>query len=61
LIKEASLNNIQGVVISYIIPEKEDLEPPIGNEETETFHGIYILNKDKLFELYDNLRDGCVF
>jgi hypothetical protein len=39
LIKEASLANVQGVVILYIIPEKEDLKPPINDEEPEIVHG----------------------
>ncbi len=30
---EASLDKIQVVVILYIIPDQEDLEPPINNED----------------------------
>jgi hypothetical protein len=56
--EEASLDNVQGVVILYIIPEEEDLKPPINDEETETVDGKYILYNDKLFKLHDNERDG---
>ena len=31
--EEASLDIIQVVVILYIIPDQEDLEPPINNED----------------------------
>jgi hypothetical protein len=56
--EEASLDIIQVVVILYIIPDQEDLEPPIYNEDPGTVHGKYILYNDKLFQLHDNAGDG---
>ena len=56
--EEASLDNVQGVVILYIIPKQEDLKPPIHDEETETVDGKYIFYDNKLFELHYNERDG---
>jgi hypothetical protein len=41
----------------YIIPEQEDLKPPINNEETEPVDGKYIFYDNKLFELQDNEGD----
>jgi hypothetical protein len=56
--EDASLDKVQGVIILYITPEQEDLEPPINVEDPGTVHGKYIMYNDKLFELHDSVGDG---
>jgi hypothetical protein len=56
--EEASLDKVLGVVILHILPEQDDLKPPINNEDPGKVGGKYILYDDKLFELYENPGDG---
>jgi hypothetical protein len=52
---------LQALVTSFILPDTEDLQPPKG-EQSEEHDSRYILFKDKMFELVDNLGDDlCLF
>jgi hypothetical protein len=49
------------LVISFILPDKEDLQP-LQEEHSEEHDSRYILYDDKMFKLVDNLGNGlCLF
>jgi hypothetical protein len=58
---DSTQQDFQVLVISFILPDKEDLQPP-QEEHSEEHDSRYILYDDKMFELVDNLGDGlCLF
>ncbi len=58
---DSTQQDFQALVISFILSDTEDLKPPQGEQSEE--HGLrYILFKDKMFELVDNLGNSlCLF
>jgi hypothetical protein len=58
---DSTQQDLQALVISFILPDTEDLKPP-QEEQSEEDDSRYILFKDKMFKLVDNLGDGlCLF
>ncbi len=57
LIMDSTQQDFQALVISFILPDMEDLKPP-QEEQSEEHDSRYILFKDKMFKLVDNLGDG---
>ena len=52
---------IQAMVITYIQPTDEVLEPPIEKDQSDISHKYVVFN-NKLFQLVDNKADGlCLF
>jgi len=61
LVMDSTQQDFQALVISFILPDTEDLQPPQG-EQSEEHDSRYILVKDKMFKLVDNYGDGwCLF
>ncbi len=48
---------IQAMVITYIQPTDEVLEPPIKKDDSDISHK-YVVYNNKLFQLVDNKADG---
>jgi hypothetical protein len=58
---DSSQQGFQALVISFILPDTEDLQP-LQEEQSEEHDSRYILFKDKMFELVDNHGNGlCLF
>ncbi len=58
---DSTQQDFQALVVSFILPDTEDLKLPQG-EQSEEHDSRYILFKDKMFKLVDNLGDGlCLF
>jgi hypothetical protein len=58
---DSTQQDFQVLVISFILPDTEDLKPP-QEEQSEQHNTRCILFKDKIFKLVDNLGDGlCLF
>jgi hypothetical protein len=58
---DSTQHDFQALVISFILPDMEDLQPPQG-EQSEEHDSRYILFKDKMFQLVDNVGNGlCLF
>jgi hypothetical protein len=57
---DSTQQDFQVLVISFILPDTEDLQLPQG-EQSEEHDSRYILFKDKMFELVDNLGDDLCF
>ena len=58
---DSTQKDFQALVISFILPDTEDLNPP-QEEQSEQHDSRYILFKDKMFKLVDNLGNGlCLF
>ncbi len=61
LVMDSTQKDFQALVISFILPDTEDLNPP-QEEQSEQHDSRYILFKDKMFKLVDNLGNGlCLF
>jgi hypothetical protein len=64
LVMDSTQHDFQALVISFILPDTEDLQPPQG-EQYEEHDSRYILVKDKMdkmFKLVDNVGNGlCLF
>jgi hypothetical protein len=54
---DSTQQDFQVLVISFKVPDKEDLQPP-QEEHYEKQDSRYILYKNKMFELVDNDGDG---
>ncbi len=61
LVMDSTPQDFRMLVISFILPDNEDLQPP--QEEHYKEHDLrYILYDDKMFQLDDNLGNGlCLF
>jgi hypothetical protein len=58
---DSTQQDFQALVISFILPDTEDLKPPQG-EQSEEHDSRHILFKDMMFKLVDNVGDGlCLF
>jgi hypothetical protein len=58
---DSTQQDFQAFVISFILPDTEYLKPP-QEEHSEEHDSRYILFKDKMFKLVDNLGNGlCLF
>ncbi len=58
---DSTQQDFQVLVISFILPDTEDLKPPQA-EQSIQHDSKYILFKDKMFKLVDNLGNGlCLF
>jgi hypothetical protein len=61
LVMDSTQQDFQALVISFILPDTEDLKPPQG-EQSEEHDARYILYPDKMFKLVDNDGNGlCLF
>jgi hypothetical protein len=61
LVMDSTQQDFQALVISFILPDTEDLKPPQG-EQSEEHDSRYILYTDKMFKLVDNDGNGlCLF
>jgi hypothetical protein len=61
LVMDSTQQDFQALVISSILPGMEDLKAP-QEEQSEQHDSRYILFKNKMFKLVDNLGDGlCLF
>ncbi len=53
--------SIRAIVITYIQPTDEVLEPPIEKDDSD-ISKKYVVYNNKLFQLVDNKADGlCLF
>jgi hypothetical protein len=58
---DSTPQDFQALVISFILPDNEDLQPP-QEEHSEELDSRYILYDDKMIELVDVLGNGlCLF
>jgi hypothetical protein len=53
---DSTQQDFQALVISFILPDMEDLKPPQG--QSEEHDSRYILYADKMLKLVDNDGDG---
>jgi hypothetical protein len=61
LVMDSIQQDFQALVTYFILPDTEDLKSPQG-EQSEEHDSGYILLKDKMFKLVDNLGDDlCLF
>ncbi len=61
LVMDSTQQDFQALEISFILPDKEDLQPP-QEEHSEEHDSRCILYNDKMFKLVDNLGNGlCLF
>jgi hypothetical protein len=61
LVMDSTEQYFQALVISYILPNTEDRLPP-EEDQSEQHDSRYILFKDKMFKLVDNLGNNlCLF
>jgi hypothetical protein len=58
---DSTQQDFQALVISFILPNTEDLQP-LPEEQSEEHDSRYILFNDKMFQLVDSLGNGlCLF
>ncbi len=58
---DSTQQDFQALVISFILPDMEDLQPP-QEEQSEKHDSRYILFKNKMLKLVDNLGNSlCPF